>query len=110
MKTGKKLLCALLLLLFTSEYVAATTIDVPEVSSTRQLHVVAHEIQVHFSLLAEESEERDHRDTDVFLFERLLTHPFHFPVLNIGKLRSSDPFPEVLPTVPRYTLHRSIII
>ena len=110
MRAPRQLLCTFLLLLFTSEYVAATTAHAAVSHHTRQTHLVSDEVQAHFSLLAEESEERDHRDTDVFLFERLLKHPFHFPALNIGKLRGSDPLHEVFRTVPRYTLHRSIII
>lgn len=110
MKATRKLLCAILLLLFTSEYVAATTADVPVVSAARQWHLVAHEIQVHFTLLAEESEERDHRDSDIFLLERSLVLPFHVPFHFQGKLRGVKSEAGSLRSVPRYTLHRSILI
>lgn len=109
MKLSRQLLCTVLLLLFTAEYVAATTSrEVDKASVTN--HLVSHEIQAHFSLLAEESEERDHRDTDLFLLERLLVHPFHVPFHYHGKLRGAKSDLGTPNSVPRYTLHCSIII
>lgn len=110
MKIARKLFCAVLLLLFTSEYVAATTADVLVVNSARQSHLIAHEVQAHFSLLAEESEERDHRDSDLFLLERSLVLPFHVPFHFPGKLRGAKSESGSLGAVPRYTLHRSFLI
>jgi hypothetical protein len=109
MKLSRQLLCTVLLLLFTAEYVAATTSrEVDKAPFAKQF--VAHEIQAHFSLLAEESEERDHRDTDLFLLERRLVHPFRVPFHYHGKLRGATSELGTPNAVPRYTLHRSIII
>ncbi|MBL7851785.1 MAG: hypothetical protein JNN04_12855 [Cyclobacteriaceae bacterium] len=110
MKAARQLLCMILLLLFTLEYVAATTAQESPIPASHQSKVLAHEIQGHFCLLAEESEERDHRDSDLLLFERALVHPHSLPSLSQGKLHGSDSFQTVLQSVPKYTLHRAIII
>jgi hypothetical protein len=109
MKLSRQLLCTVLLLLFTAEYVAATTSREVDKASFAT-HVVSHEIQAHFILLAEESEERDHRDTDLLLLERLLVHPFHLPLHYQGKLSGTKSYLGTPISVPRYTLHRSMVI
>lgn len=110
MRVTRKLLCTILLVLFTLEYVAATTSHPASNHPGHQTQLVTPEIQAHFALLAEESEERDHRDSDVLIVERFLAHPALFPLLHPGKLRHSISCPAVSRTVPKYTLHRSILI
>lgn len=105
-------LTAVLLLLFSSENVAIASIfhDETEATAVHQHAYVQKENQILFSLLAEESEERDERNDSVLPAERDGLHPHHFPLFTSNKIsRYGDPN-ILVRNVPIYTYHCSLII
>jgi hypothetical protein len=105
-------LTAVLLLLFSSENVAIASIfqDETETTAVHQHAYVQKENQILFSLLAEESEERDERNDSVIPDERDGLHLHHFPLFTSNKIsRYGDPN-ILVRNVPIYTYHCSLII
>ncbi|MBL7847883.1 MAG: hypothetical protein JNL40_10470 [Cyclobacteriaceae bacterium] len=111
-KMLRKALTLLLLLLFSAEMIAlaSTLHEEHEQPIAHHQQLVAHEFSTSFSLLAEETEERDQRDSILLPLERELLHPHVFPLIDFGKgslLVCSDERPVVKPL---YTLHRTLLI
>lgn len=108
----RKALTLLLLLLFSGEMIAlASTLH--EESKQPVAHhqqLVAHEFSSSFSLLAEETEERDQRDNILLPLERELLHPHIFPLIDFGKGYPRVRSDEHSLVQPLYTLHRTLLI
>ena len=105
-------LTAILLLLFSSENVAIASIFQEETDATavHQHAYVQKENQILFSLLAEESEERDERNDSMLSAERGSLHLHHFPLFTSNKIsRYGDPN-ILVRNVPIYTYHCTLII
>lgn len=103
-------LAAVLLLLFMSENLLASAREQGEGLRAHQSHVAAQEWHGSYSLLAEESEERDLRDHDGLTFVRILVHPSVFPESFAGKLRQAEEPVNLHESTPRYTRFRTLII
>ncbi len=105
-------LTAILLPLFSSENVAIASIFQEETDATavHQHAYVQKETQILFSLLAEESEERDERNDSMLPAEHRSLHPNHFPLFTSNKIsRYGDPN-ILVRNVPIYTYHCTLII
>jgi hypothetical protein len=105
-------LTAILLLLFSSENVAIASIfqEETDAAAVHQHAYVQQEIQIVFSILAEENEERDERDDLILPFERDVLHPYHFPIISNKKNSKYGDSNSVVRNVPIYTYHCTLII
>lgn len=111
-KMLRKALTLLLLLLFSGEMIAlaSTLQEVGERPVALHQQFVAHEFSSSFSLLAEETEERDQRDIILLPLEREVLHPHVFPQRSTYKGCWVLPAETFCPVTPLYTRHRTLII
>ncbi len=107
-----KALTAILLFLFSTEFVALASSlhDNVEKTGAQQYQLVAHEVSATLSLLAEENENRDQRDEILLPFEREVLHPHVFPPIARGKINWSVPVAKCHHELPLYTFHRTLLI
>ncbi len=107
-----KAITLVLLLLFSSEFVAMASAvhENKGQESTPHKLLVSYESSATFNLVAEETEERDQRDAILLQFEREVLHPHVFPLILTSKVCRVLPVQVRHSEIPLYTIHRTLII
>jgi hypothetical protein len=106
------MLAATLLLFICTESTALASAfqEKTEAASSHQLSIRQHELQVLFSILAEQSEERDERNDFFPPLEREIFQAHHFPLITSKCISHSRETTLNLRSVPIYTSCCSYLI
>ena len=101
----RQLLAATLLLFILVESTSLASVfpEKTKATATHQWSVIQHELQTLFSLMAEQSEERDGRDDFLLPLEREVFLPHHFPQITTKCMSYRHKAPSSLRPVPIYT-------
>ena len=104
-RTFRHLLAATLLLFILVESTALASVfpEKTRATATHQWSVIQHELQTLFSLMAEQSEERDGRDDFFLPLEREVFLPHHFPQITTKCMSYRYKTHASLQPVPLYT-------
>lgn len=107
----RPILTALLLLSFASENVALSAVLSDKMhDASHGRGIVQQKVQAFFSLLAEENEERDHKDHGECPLSREVIYIHQFPLVGVSKVNTDRDSRPVLRPLPIYTYHCSLII
>jgi hypothetical protein len=111
-RTFRQLLATTLLLFICSESTVMATVfpERKEAKANYQLSTTQHELQMVFSFLAEQTEEKAGRDDFSLPVEREVFLPHHFPLISIKCITDWRQNTNTRHTVPIYTSCRTYLI